>query len=280
MKKHTLVLGFILGLFVLLVAPSFTLADAPIEGRAGRAEVRFLEGMIDHHQMALDMAMDCLNKATSPDLKTLCQNVIDAQSIEIFKMRGWLLAWYYIEYTPMSMMSMSGDMSGMDMTMCQNMEMCPMMGDMGDMGGMMDNMMGGMGDMQMGSTTPAPDDAHQGHHPDGTAAPGSMDDMGNMGDMSGMDHSKHHPMPYHDPAMMMGMMAGFNRLHGVEYDLAWLESMIDHHDDAVHMSERLLNRVAEGEGHAELRELAQNIITAQTAEIDQMEAMITALSAS
>lgn len=81
MKKLWLLLGLVAALTV-LVAPT-VFADAPIEGRAGRAEVRFLEGMIDHHQMALDIAHDCLAKATTESVTRLCQNIIDAQSAEI-----------------------------------------------------------------------------------------------------------------------------------------------------------------------------------------------------
>lgn len=87
---------------------------------------------------------------------------------------------------------------------------------------------------------------------------GGMDGMGQMGDMP----------------MMMGMMAGLNQLEGIEYEIAWLEAMIDHHDDAVHMSERILE-IAE---HEELRTLAQSIIDAQTSEIEAMEGLITELS--
>jgi uncharacterized protein (DUF305 family) len=72
----------------------------------------------------------------------------------------------------------------------------------------------------------------------------------------------------------MGMMAGLDRLEGVEYEIAWLESMIDHHDDALHMSERILQR----EVHPETAELAQAIFDAQTAEIAQMEIMIEELT--
>ena len=179
-------------------------ADALIEGRAGRAELRFLEGMIDHHQMALDMANDCLENADSDSVTSLCQTIIDAQSVEISLMQGWLLDWYNVEYAPVSMMDMS-----------------------------------------------------------------AMDDMG---------HAEHSGMPFTDPSMMMGMMAGLNRLDGVDYDIAWLESMIDHHDDAIHMSERLLGRIAENGGHADLIALAEQIIADQSAEIDAMELLLSDLS--
>ncbi len=79
---------------------------------------------------------------------------------------------------------------------------------------------------------------------------------------------------FSDPVGMMGMMAGFDRLEGPEYELAFLESMIDHHDDAVHMSQRLL-KTAE---HKELWAFAQKIIDDQTAEIAKMESMITELN--
>jgi len=205
MKKLWIVLIIVVLAVSSVVAP-VALADAPVEGRAGRAEMRFLEGMIDHHQMALDMANDCLAKATTEVIMTTCQNIIDAQTPEIETMQGWLLAWYNIEYTPMPMMDM---------------------------------------------------------------------DMG----MGGMNHSGMAGMPATDPAMMMGMMAGLNRLEGVEYEIAFLESMIDHHDDAIHMSERILERAPDGTAHTELREIAQQIIDDQTSEIDMMEILLIELGA-
>lgn len=64
MLKRIDLLRIALVLVVSLVASS-VYADGPVTGRAGRAEVRFMEGMADHHQMALDMAGDCLMKATT-----------------------------------------------------------------------------------------------------------------------------------------------------------------------------------------------------------------------
>lgn len=206
MKKNWLLLGLVVLLTSSLAIPA-VFADAPVEGRAGRAELRFLEGMIDHHQMALDMANDCLAKATTESVTTLCQNIISAQSAEIETMQTRLLEWYNVQYTPMSMTDMMGD------------------------------------------------------------------------NMEGMDHGGMAGMPHTDPSMMMGMMAGFNRLEGIDYELAWLESMIDHHDDAIHMSQRLLDRVPADTGHAELLALAQQIIDDQSAEIEAIELLIADLSA-
>jgi uncharacterized protein (DUF305 family) len=192
--------------FSILAVPVF--ADNAIEGRAGRAEMRFLQGMIDHHQMALDMAVDCLAKGETEDVAQLCQAVIAAQSVEIEQMQAWLLGWYGITYTPVSMLEMA-----------------------------------------ISEVDSADSAGHGGH---GSA---------NTADV------------VTDPPMTMGMFAGLNRLEGTAYEVAWLEAMIDHHDDALHMSERALG-IAE---HAPLRDLAETIISAQTAEIEVMESLIAEL---
>lgn len=455
----------VLSVIASLLFGSAVLADEPIDGRAGRAELRFLEGMIDHHQMALDMATDCLAKAQTESVTTLCQNIITAQTREILTMRGWLLSWYGIDYQPMAMQHgastssggmMGGDMMGMmsdmmsgmmqggmmggqgggmgmmqqgdmmssmmsqmsDMMrmmqggmmggqdgMMQEGGMMPgdMMGQMADMMGQMSDMMGmmqqgqsgGMGGMDMGAqtggTAAMPDEHGQhifsmmgtltvgrlleaaadldpsvplmdildnlalsGEFPmgaDGMGAMGGMEASAMMGMMAEMntltvgdiqemrghldagdsatmmelmqhhmdvmagstadatdhaahqaagevtaesgaetDHAAHHPagasgstaatgVVPSDPPMTMGMFAGLSALSGTAYEIAWLEAMIDHHDDALHMAERILEAAPEGVGHEQIRTLAQQIITDQTAEISAMEALITELDA-
>jgi uncharacterized protein (DUF305 family) len=103
--------------------------------------------------------------------------------------------------------------------------------------------------------------------------------MGSMDAMPDADMGAHagHSMGTRmqtDPPMMMGMMAGLNRAEGVDYDIAWLEAMIDHHDDALHMSERILERAI----HPELIALAGSILDVQSAEIAQMEALLARLT--
>ena len=229
MQKRSLVL-LVLGLiFTVIVVPA-AYADAPVEGRVGRSELRFLEGMIDHHQMALDMATDCLAKAETETVRTLCQNIIDAQSREILTMRGWLLGWYGITYEPTSMLHAE----------------------------------------------------YEANHPEGASA--ATDGPANSsehssGNHTGNEHDTAVANPVQsDPTMTMGMFAGLNALTGVEYEIAWLEAMIDHHDDAIHMAERILERAPESSGHNEIREIAQNIISDQTAEIEAMEALLTELT--
>lgn len=236
--------------------------------RQQRAEIRFLQGMIDHHQMALDMAQDCLAKTESDTMRELCQAVIDAQTPEIEQMQQWLKDWYTIEYAPMSMTS--GSMGMMNMEMMGMMDM--MCGENGMMNMMPDSEAtleaDGMGMMRMMC------EYHQKMMSEGMGMMGGMG-MGNMGQNGQHNQHQQHGQNangfYSDPAMMMGMFAGFNRLSGVDYDIAWLESMIDHHDDALHMAQRLLRRIV----NEELRALANNIIQAQSAEIEFMEDLLT-----
>lgn len=218
MKKFQIIVGLFV-VMISLITASGALADRPIAGKVGRAEIRFLTGMIDHHQMALDMATDCLSKAQTEAVKKICHNILKTQSPEIKVMRGWLLSWYQIDYVPRSVQH--GSM--------------PMM-NMMDMGSMMGQ--GNNADMSM------------------------MHIM--MQCMAMMDHSDE---------MTTGLMAGLSGLEGHEYELAWLETMTEHHQDAVTMAQRIL-KVAE---HKPLRDLAEKIISDQSAEIETMETLLTTL---
>lgn len=54
----------------------------------------FLDGMIIHHQGAIDMAKIVLANSKRPELQKMAQDIISAQSTEITTMKGWLSAWY------------------------------------------------------------------------------------------------------------------------------------------------------------------------------------------
>jgi hypothetical protein len=117
MKKYWLALTAV-SIFLTIGVSTTVQADNPFQGCVGRSEVRFLEGMIDHHQMAVDMANDCLKKAETEAVVTLCNGIITSQTAEIKTMHDWLLAWYQIDYNPMSMshmmeMMQKGDHQGM-----------------------------------------------------------------------------------------------------------------------------------------------------------------------
>jgi uncharacterized protein (DUF305 family) len=67
--------------------------------------------------------------------------------------------------------------------------------------------------------------------------------------------------------MMYGMMSGLEGKTGDEFDKAFLSEMIVHHQGAVEMAQAVLKNSK----RPELVKLANDIITAQTNEIDMMK---------
>lgn len=61
--------------------------DAPFDQR-------FIEAMIPHHEGAIAMARDALEKAEHAEIKTLAEAIISAQEAEIAQMREWLRTWF------------------------------------------------------------------------------------------------------------------------------------------------------------------------------------------
>jgi uncharacterized protein (DUF305 family) len=57
-------------------------------------DAQFIDGMIIHHQGAIVMAKQALERASRPEIKTLAQNIITAQESEIARMREWRRGWY------------------------------------------------------------------------------------------------------------------------------------------------------------------------------------------
>ncbi len=98
---------------------------------------------------------------------------------------------------------------------------------------------------------------------------GSDDENGNpTSTMPGMDHSGH-------GGGMSGMvdeatMTQLKALKGAEFDKLWLQSMISHHEGAIEMSETELSSGT----NADAKQLAQNIIDGQQAELTQMHKML------
>jgi uncharacterized protein (DUF305 family) len=88
-------------------------------------------------------------------------------------------------------------------------------------------------------------------------------------DASGHDPAKHEGTP------MAGMvseatMDKLRTLHGADFDRLWLTSMIEHHRGAIAMAQQ---EVARGK-NPDVIYLAKSIVTAQQAEIDQMNRML------
>ncbi|WP_414527756.1 DUF305 domain-containing protein [Nodularia chucula] len=57
-------------------------------------DLRFIDGMILHHQGAIDMAEEVLEKSQRPEMKQLAEEIITAQNQEIAQMQEWRTAWY------------------------------------------------------------------------------------------------------------------------------------------------------------------------------------------
>ena len=82
-----------------LAAPAGAEEPAP-ERWTARYEVEFLSGMIDHHAMAVHMSEMCVDKAVHEELRSLCEQIIAAQTSEIETMQSWLQDWYGVTHEP------------------------------------------------------------------------------------------------------------------------------------------------------------------------------------
>jgi uncharacterized protein (DUF305 family) len=151
-------------------SPGATAEAAPTAAQA-RYEIKFLMDMIDHHMMAVMTAELCDGRTVHPELQTMCEDIVAAQTQEIELMQSWLRDWYGIEYEP---------------------RMTP-----------------------------------------------------------GMERQ----------------VEKLAALEGAEFEIAFMEMMIKHHEGAVKEGERCVERAY----HPELIELCHEIIETQTAEIAQMQ---------
>ena len=72
---------------------------------ASKFEIQFMEGMIDHHAMAVHMSHLLHEQAIHPELRMLGDSIGVTQSAEITRMKGWLQQWYGRTHEPSMMMS-------------------------------------------------------------------------------------------------------------------------------------------------------------------------------
>jgi len=57
-------------------------------------DLAFIDAMIPHHQSAVDAAMMVKDTAVHPEIRTLAQQVIEAQQQEIDQLKTWRQEWY------------------------------------------------------------------------------------------------------------------------------------------------------------------------------------------
>ena len=85
-----------------------------------------------------------------------------------------------------------------------------------------------------------------------------------------MDLSDGHTMDGMDGMLSADEMKELAALRGAEFDTAWMEGMIRHHEGAITMAEDV---AAKGK-QPEVKTLAEQIVAAQRAEIDEMRALL------
>lgn len=81
------------------------------------SEREFIEGMIPHHQEAVDTAKEVIERGGStPEINQLVEDIVVAQEVEIAEMKQWYKDWYGEEYADtgeyMPMMRELANLSG------------------------------------------------------------------------------------------------------------------------------------------------------------------------
>ncbi|MBW4623838.1 MAG: DUF305 domain-containing protein [Cyanosarcina radialis HA8281-LM2] len=68
--------------------------DVDLGAADGEYDLRFIKAMIPHHEGAVVMAQDLLQKSKRPELQKLAKDVIASQQTEIDQMKEWQQTWY------------------------------------------------------------------------------------------------------------------------------------------------------------------------------------------
>jgi uncharacterized protein (DUF305 family) len=66
----------------------------------GDYDQNFIDGMVPHHQAAIDMAKVARQHGEHAEIKKLADDIVGAQDGEIGKMKGWRKAWYGSDTIP------------------------------------------------------------------------------------------------------------------------------------------------------------------------------------
>ncbi|WP_416671161.1 DUF305 domain-containing protein [Egbenema bharatensis] len=57
-------------------------------------DLRFIDGMVPHHEGAVLMAQEALQKSSRPEILALAEAIIAAQEVEISQLQDWRNEWY------------------------------------------------------------------------------------------------------------------------------------------------------------------------------------------
>jgi len=94
-----------------------------VSGISSNIDRHFIEQMIPHHDGAIAMANLALKKSIRPEIKTLAQAILKAQSSENQEMRSWYKNWFGKEVVVNNSAFSGGMMSGGGMHMGGNSEL-------------------------------------------------------------------------------------------------------------------------------------------------------------
>ena len=224
-------------------SPPSTPAGGDTQAQAHNdADVMFAQGMIPHHQQAIEMSDMLLSKqGIDPGVVSLANQIKAAQGPEIEQMQGWLTQWGQPTMPMMPGMEMPGQ-TGMPGMPGQT----GMPGTPGQTG------MPGMPDMESPGATPTTTTTPS--QPSPTGMPGPQ-----MPGMAGM--------------MSPEDMAALQNAQGVEASRLFLTQMIQHHQGAITMAQ---TEIDSGQSHPAVT-LARSIIDTQQKEINTMQGVLATL---
>lgn len=73
---------------------TMTMSNEDMGSADAEFDLRFINGMITHHQGAVTMAQDALSKSKRPEVKKLAQEIVTSQQAEINQLKQWRQTWY------------------------------------------------------------------------------------------------------------------------------------------------------------------------------------------
>src|SRR5437870_240768 len=65
----------------------------PAQPPPGGSDIQFLQDMVAHHEGAIEMSKEALDKGKRPEIKQLAQKIIKAQEAQIETMKRWRTEW-------------------------------------------------------------------------------------------------------------------------------------------------------------------------------------------
>lgn len=197
-------------------------------GMMGQPDQHFIVMMIPHHEGAVAMADLALERAQHQEVRILAQSIKDSQSREVEQMQDWYQEWFNADVPQWtSEMEMWGWNENHSQWNNQ------------------------WTSSQQSNWTPGVMGMHHDSGQNGQRTAQSGWQLGMMGCMG-----------------MSTMMGNTTALQDAsDFDRAFIEEMVPHHQRGVMMAQMVLAN----SDRPEIRELSQSIIDTQTAEIDQMQ---------